>query len=151
LGLEFSLGDLTKRACFWIFDQLYLALGANPMSLFCFKLFLETRRTSASLEPLTDIPASISGTRIMAQRPHFAQKSKNCRKSMSLPLTASSTSDNSPAAYARELFKPLKDSCYGQKSTGHYSGRRGRVTVSKVHLNSFHTGKNTEHINHMQR
>jgi len=29
---------------------------------------------------------------------------------MSLPLTASSASDNSPDAYARELFKPSKDS-----------------------------------------
>jgi len=44
----------------------------------------------------------------MAQKPHFAQKSKICTKSMSLPLTACSASDNSTAAYARELFKPSK-------------------------------------------
>jgi len=53
---------------------------------------------------------SMSRIRIIAQTPHFAQKSKNGGKSTSFPLTASSTSDNSPAAYVRELFKPPKNS-----------------------------------------
>jgi len=34
---------------------------------------------------------------------------ENCIKSMSLPLTACSASDNSPDAHARELFEPSKD------------------------------------------
>jgi len=46
----------------------------------------------------------------MAQKPHFAQKSIHGRKSMSLPLTATSASDNPPDAYARDLFKHLEDS-----------------------------------------
>jgi len=44
----------------------------------------------------------------MAQNYHFAQKSKNCRKSTSLPLTASWGSHNLPAAYTRKLFNPRK-------------------------------------------
>jgi len=52
----------------------------------------------------------MSETRIMTQKPRFAQKSKICRKSTSLPLAACVTGDNSPAAYARKLFKPSKDS-----------------------------------------
>jgi len=46
----------------------------------------------------------------MTQKPRFAQKSKNCRKIMSLLLTACAAYDNLPDAYARELFKPSKDS-----------------------------------------
>jgi len=46
----------------------------------------------------------------MAQKPRCAEKSKNCRKSMSLPLAACAASDNLPDAYATELFKPSKDS-----------------------------------------
>ena len=34
LGVRFSLGDVTKKACFWIFDPLQLSLGANPISHF---------------------------------------------------------------------------------------------------------------------
>jgi len=46
----------------------------------------------------------------MAQNSRFAQKSKNCRKSMSLPLTTCAAVITRPEAYARELFKPSKDS-----------------------------------------
>jgi len=35
-----------------LFGQLYLALGANPLSRFLLKLFLQTRQRSASLERL---------------------------------------------------------------------------------------------------
>jgi len=52
----------------------------------------------------------MSRTRVMAQKPRCAEKSKNCRKSMSLPLAACAASDNLPDAYATELFKPSKDS-----------------------------------------
>jgi len=43
LGVGFSLGDVTKRTCFGIFDPIYLALGGHPMSHFydsnvCWKL-----------------------------------------------------------------------------------------------------------------
>jgi len=51
----------------------------------------------------------MSGTSVMAQKARCAQKSKNCRKSMSLPLAACAASHNSSDAYARELFKPSKD------------------------------------------
>jgi len=34
LGLGFSVGDVTMRRCFWIFDQFYLAMGTNSMSHF---------------------------------------------------------------------------------------------------------------------
>jgi len=39
LGLEFSGGDVTSRGVSRFFAQLYLALGANPMSHFGFKFF----------------------------------------------------------------------------------------------------------------
>jgi len=52
----------------------------------------------------------MSGTKVMAQKPRCAQKSKNCRKSMSLPLAAIVASGNSQREHDRELFKPLKDS-----------------------------------------
>jgi len=45
----------------------------------------------------------------MTQRPHFSQKSKNCKKNVSRPLTDSLSSDISAAAYAWEQFKPSKD------------------------------------------
>jgi len=35
-----------------------------------------------------DWPSSMSRTKIMAQKSHCTQNSKNCRKSMSLPLRA---------------------------------------------------------------
>jgi len=35
-----------------------------------------------------DWPSSLSRTKVMAQKPCCSQNSKNCRKSMSLPLTA---------------------------------------------------------------
>jgi len=50
------------------------------------------------------------GTRIMAQKPHSTPKSENCRRSMSLPLTAWVDSNNSPWEHDRELFEPSKDS-----------------------------------------
>jgi len=40
LVLGFSVGDVTMRVCFCIFEQLYLALGANPMSHFWLKIIL---------------------------------------------------------------------------------------------------------------
>jgi len=49
----------------------------------------------------------MSGTKVMAQKPSCAQKSKNC---MSLPLAADTASDTSPREHARELFEPSKDS-----------------------------------------
>jgi len=39
LGLGFSVGDVTKRSSFWIFDQFYQALGANSMSHFLAQTF----------------------------------------------------------------------------------------------------------------
>jgi len=55
-------------------------------------------------------PSSTSGTRLMVQKPRFAQKSKNCSKSMSLPLAACAVGDNLPREYTSELFQPSKDS-----------------------------------------
>jgi len=49
----------------------------------------------------------MSGTKVMAQKPRCAQKSKNC---MSLPLAAGAARDDSPREHARELFEPSKDS-----------------------------------------
>jgi len=47
----------------------------------------------------------------MAQKKNIFHKTqKNAGKSVSRPLTAISASDYSAAAYAKELFKPSKDS-----------------------------------------
>ena len=72
------------------------------------KLWLETKRSSASLEHLIDLLACLQPE--LSQKPHCAQKSKKCRKSVSLPLTACVAGDNSPDANAREVFKSSKDS-----------------------------------------
>jgi len=52
----------------------------------------------------------MSGNKVMAQQPHFAPKSENCRKSMSLPPAACADSGYSRREYDRELFEPSKDS-----------------------------------------
>jgi len=48
LGLGFSVGDVTMRSCFWIFNQLHVALGANQWAIFLAQNFLDARRSSAS-------------------------------------------------------------------------------------------------------
>ena len=55
-------------------------------------------------------PSSMSGTKVMAQKPHFAQKSENCRKCMSFSLAATVARDNSALDDANELYEPSKDS-----------------------------------------
>jgi len=40
------------EACFRLFGQVNLALGANPTSHFLVQVFLETRLSTESLEPL---------------------------------------------------------------------------------------------------
>jgi len=106
LGLGFSVGDITVGACFCVFDQLYLALGANPTKHFWLKIFVETRRSSASSEPLNDLLAYLD-PKLWLKTPFFT-KIKKCRKSVICPLTVNLAGHNSAAAYARELFKPSK-------------------------------------------
>jgi len=53
----------------------------------------------------------MSGTKVMAQKPHFAPKSEHCRKCMSLPLATAVARDKSALKDANELFEPSKDSC----------------------------------------
>jgi len=52
----------------------------------------------------------MSGTKVMAQKPHFAPKSENCRKCMSLSLAATVARDNFALDDASELYEPSKDS-----------------------------------------
>jgi len=102
----FSVGDVTIRAHFCLFDQIYLALGAKLMGHF---LPQDVVGNLAKIHVFRTLvrPSSIFGSKIMAQKPHFSQKSK--MKSVICPLTANLASDNSAAAYARELFKTSKD------------------------------------------
>jgi len=53
-----------------------------------------------------DWPSSMSGTKVMAQKPHFTTKIRKC---MSLPLGAVAR-DNWLLDNANELFEPSKDS-----------------------------------------
>jgi len=50
LGLQFSVGDVTMRAC-CLFGQLYLTVDANPTRHVLVQVFLETRISSASQSP----------------------------------------------------------------------------------------------------
>ena len=103
LSVGFSLGDVTKRTRFRIFDQLRQALRANPMSHFYgLKLFWRL--------DVLDWPSSMSGTKVMAQKPNFTPKSENCRKCIEFPTGGISNSNNSPLEYASELFQPSKNS-----------------------------------------
>jgi len=52
----------------------------------------------------------MSGTKVIAQKKHFAPKSENCRKCISLPLAASVARDNYALDDASELYEPSKDS-----------------------------------------
>jgi len=52
----------------------------------------------------------MSVTKLMAQKPHFAPKSENCRKCMSHPLAATVARDNSALDDASELYELSKDS-----------------------------------------
>jgi len=49
----------------------------------------------------------MSGTKVMAPKPHFTPKIRKC---MSLPLAATVARDNSPLEDASELYEPSKDS-----------------------------------------
>jgi len=69
-----------------IFGQLYLALGGNPKSHFLAQKCVGNEAIIRVCR-VVDRLSSISGARIMAQKPHFSNKSKNCRKSVSCPLT----------------------------------------------------------------
>ena len=53
-----------------------------------------------------DWPPSMSGTKVLAQKPHCTPKSENCRKSIEFPTGGISKSDNSPLEHASELFEP---------------------------------------------
>jgi len=58
LDLGFSAGDVIMGACFCLFDQVYLALGTNPICHFSL-IFLETRLSSQSLEPMIGLLACL--------------------------------------------------------------------------------------------
>jgi len=71
------------------------------MSHFWLKIFVETRRSSASLELLIDLLAYLE-SELWLKNPIFHKNKKMQEK-------RESSSGNSPATYARELFKPSKD------------------------------------------
>ena len=68
MGLGFSVGDVTMSAYFCIFGQLYLTLGANPMSHFLAQNCFGNR-----FEVWNRLP-SVSGAKFMAKRPQFFQE-----------------------------------------------------------------------------
>jgi len=78
LGVEFSLDDVTKRACFWIFDQLWLALDANPICHFLAQFFWKLG--DIHIFRALDWPSSMSETKIIAHKLHFPQTSKIAEK-----------------------------------------------------------------------
>ena len=51
------MGDVIMEACFHLFGQVYLALGANPIGHFLAHVFLETRLKSTFLGHLIGILA----------------------------------------------------------------------------------------------
>ena len=56
-----------------------------------------------------DSPSSMSGTKVMTQKPHFTLKSENCRKCIESATSAISIFYTSPLEHASELFEPSKD------------------------------------------
>jgi len=52
----------------------------------------------------------MSGTKVVAQKPHFTPKLENCRNCIVSPIGEFSASDNSPLEHDSELLKPSKDS-----------------------------------------
>jgi len=52
----------------------------------------------------------MSGTKVMAPKPHFTPKSENCKKCIESPTGGIPASDNLPLEHDSELFEPLKDS-----------------------------------------
>jgi len=83
------VGDVTMRACFCLFGQVYLTLGANSKSRFSAQVFFGNYALIRDFRILNWLySSSKSGPRIWAQKPNFWQKSKSCRKSVICPLTA---------------------------------------------------------------
>ena len=74
-----SLGGKSQMGVFLNLDKIWLALGANPMSDFCFKIFLETRESSASVETLIDLLACLE-PELWAQNPIVSQNKKIAEK-----------------------------------------------------------------------
>jgi len=64
------MGDVTMGACFCLFGQVYLTLGTNPKSHFFGSRFFGKWAIICVFRVL-DWFASISGAKIMAQKPHF--------------------------------------------------------------------------------
>jgi len=52
----------------------------------------------------------MSGTKVMAQNPHFTPKIRKLQKCMSFPLAATVAHDHSALEDANELYVPSKDS-----------------------------------------
>ena len=108
-GEGFAWGGLAKLGCFRFIDQF-----DGPWTPIAWtKILAQTvfgTYTISRVDRAFAWLSSMSGTKVMAQKPHFAPKSENCRKCMSLPLAATVAHDNSPLEDARELYEPLKNS-----------------------------------------
>ena len=81
------LGDVTKRTCSWIFDPIWRALVANPMSHFCSSNVLETRQSATSINPLIDLLACLE-LKLWPKNPILPQNQKIAENALSLPLAS---------------------------------------------------------------
>jgi len=87
------------------FNQLWAPI---QWAIFWLKLFVETKRSNASIEPLIDLVACLE-PKLWPKNPIVTQNQKiaECIES---PNGGISNSDNSPLEHARELFETSKDS-----------------------------------------
>jgi len=110
LGWGVRLGWARKVGVFSVFWPTLTGPGRQShRPKFCRKLFLETTRSPASIEPLLDLLACLEPT-LWPKNPILPPKSENCRKCMSFPLAATVARDNSALEDASELYEPSKDS-----------------------------------------
>ena len=102
------LGDVTKRTCFLFWPNLTGPGRQCNESCYWLKLFLETRRSAASVEPLTDLLGCLEST-LCSKNPILLQIQKIAENAL-FPTGGFSDSDNSPLEHDSELFEASKDS-----------------------------------------
>ena len=110
LGWGVRLGWARKVGVFSVFWPTLTGPGRQSHGPKFWKKTIFGNYTLSRVDIALSWPSSLSGTKVMAQKPYFAPKSENCRKCMSLPLAATVARDNLPLKDASELYEPSKDS-----------------------------------------
>jgi len=108
--LGFSVGDVTNGACFRLFDQVHLALGANPTGhYFAWKFFWKPGYNQRLWSPWLVCLLYLE-PKLWLKNPIFDKNMKVKQKVLFAISGQTLPCHNSTADWARELLKPSKNS-----------------------------------------